>query len=179
MNQLLQDFPILNTKRLLLRDLRLSDIAALHRLKSDPVVVSLYYAEPKTYDQSLAKLNDLIALNERREALTWCVALAVSPDELIGTICLWNFRDDGASAEIGYELLPAYHNQGIMTEAAARVIEYGFVEKNVKTIDALVNPENAPSCRLLEKLGFQKGERSLEQEKDGAIREYVKYALER
>jgi len=174
-----QDFPILETKRLILRELRLSDIAAFHRLKSDPAVVSLYYAEPKTYEQSAAKLNDLIALNERREALTWCVALAANPDELIGTICLWDFREEHQVAEIGYELLPAYHNLGIMTEAAARVIDYGFGEMKLETIDALVNPANAPSCRLLEKLRFRKGETSFEQEKEGVVREYVKYSLER
>ena len=179
MNPSPQDFPKLETKRLILRELRSSDIAAIHRLKSDPAVVSLYYVEPKTYEQSAAKLNDLIALNERREAFTWCVAFAVSPDELIGTICLWDFRAERQVAEIGYELLPAYHNQGIMSEAAARVIDYGFGEMKLKLIDALVNPRNAPSCRLLEKLGFTKGETSLEQEKDGVVREYVKYSLER
>lgn len=179
MNPKTQDFPILITKRLILRELRLSDIAAIHRLKSDPAVVSLYYAKPKTYEQSATKLNNLIALNERREALTWCVALAVSPDELIGTICLWDFRAERQVAEIGYELLPAYHNQGIMSEAAARVIDYGFSEMKLKLIDALVNPQNAPSCRLLEKLGFRKGETSFEQEKEGVVREYVKYSLER
>ncbi len=179
MNPSAQDFPVLITKRLILRELRLSDIAAIHRLKSDPAVVSLYYSEPKTFEQSAAKLNDLIALNERREALTWCVALAVSPDELIGTICLWDFRAERQVAEIGYELLPSYHNQGIMTEAAARVIEYGFGDLKLRLIDALVNPANAPSCRLLQKLRFRKGEKSLEQEKESVIREYVKYSLER
>ena len=81
--------------------------------------------------------------------------------------------------EIGYDLLPAYHRQGIMREAAARVIEYGFGELGLSLIDAEVNPRNEPSCRLLEKLGFQKGETSIEQQKEGVMREFMKYTLER
>jgi RimJ/RimL family protein N-acetyltransferase len=66
-----------------------------------------------------------------------------------------------------------------MSEAAARVIDYGFTDRSLRVIDALVNPRNEPSCRLLEKLGFQKRETSIEQEKEGMVREYVKYSLER
>ena len=171
------DFPILHTPRLLLRELRPADLEPFYRLRSDPAVTLPYYAEPKTREQAEAKLAALMRDNTARDSLTWCIARTGAPDVLIGTICLWNFRS--TTAEIGYDLLPAYHRQGIMREAAARVIDYGFSGLSLTTIDALVNPHNEPSCRLLEKLGFQKGETSIEQEKEGIVREYVKYILER
>lgn len=176
MTQSTPAFPTLHTSRLILRDLRLADLEKFYELRSDPAVTLPYYAEPKTREQAEAKLHALMRDNAARESLTWCIAHAAEPETLIGTICLWNFR--GTTAEIGYDLLPAYHRQGIMREAAARVIDYGFTELGLTTIDALVNPRNAPSCRLLEELGFQQGETSIEQEKDGVIREYVKYVLE-
>ena len=170
-------FPILHTPRLLLRELRPADLDPFYRLRSDPAVTLPYYAEPKTREQAEAKLAALMRDNAVNESLTWCIARTGAPDVLIGTICLWNFR--GATAEIGYDLLPAYHRQGIMREAAARVIESGFGELGLTTIDAEVNPRNEPSCRLLEKLGFTKGETSIEQEKEGIVREYMKYILKR
>lgn len=170
-------FPLLHTPRLLLRDLRPADLEKFYKLRSDPAVTLPYYAEPKTLEQAEVKLHALMRGNAIRESLTWCIALAAAPDALIGTICLWNFRPDQFAAEIGYELMPAYHRQGIMREAAISVIDYGFTDRGLRVIDALVNPRNAPSCLLLEKLGFQKGETSFEQEKEGLMREYVKYVL--
>lgn len=170
-------FPTLYTPRLILRELHPADLEKFYELRSDPAVTLLYYAEPKTREQAEVKLNALMRDNAAGESMTWCIALAGQPDELIGTICLWNFR--AATAEIGYDLLPAHQRQGIMSEAAARVIDYGFTDRSLRVIDALVNPRNEPSCRLLEKLGFQKRETSIEQEKEGMVREYVKYSLER
>jgi ribosomal-protein-alanine N-acetyltransferase len=170
-------FPILHTPRLLLRELRPADLDPFYRLRSDPAVTLPYYAEPKTREQAETKLAALMRDNAINESLTWCIAQTGAPDALIGTICLWNFR--GSTAEIGYDLLPAYHRQGIMREAAARVIEYGFGELSLSLIDAEVNPRNEPSCRLLEKLGFQKGETSIEQQNEGVMREFLKYTLER
>lgn len=172
-------FPTLDTPRLILRDLTPSDIDNFYLLRSDPAVTLPYYAEPKTREQAEAKLNALMRDNAAGESMTWCIALAGQPDKLIGTICLWNFRPDQLAAEIGYDLLPAWHRQGIMGEAAARVIDYGFTNRGLRMIDALVNPRNEPSCLLLEKLGFRKGETSLEQEKEGVTRVFVKYTLER
>lgn len=169
-------FPVLRSQRLLLRELRPADLESFYRLRSDPAVTLLYYAEPKTREQAEAKLAALMHDNAARESLTWCIALVGAPDVLIGTICLWNFR--GSTAEIGYDLLPAYHRQGIMHEAALRLIDYGFGELGLSLIDAEVNPRNEPSCRLLEKLGFQKGETHHE-EKDGVVLEFVTYELGR
>lgn len=170
-------FPTLHTPRLLLRGLCLADLEKFYELRSDPAVTLPYYAEPKTREQAEVKLHALMRDNAAGESMTWCIALAAEPDVLIGTICLWNFRPDRLAAEIGYDLLPAFHRKGIMREAAARVIEYGFNDLHLRVIDALVNPRNLPSCRLLEKLGFQKGETRIEQEKDGVVRQYVKYEL--
>lgn len=177
MTHLMAAFPTLYTPRLILRDLCPTDTDRFYLLRSDPAVTLPYYAEPKTREQAAAKLAALMRDNAARESLTWAIALTGAPDMLIGTICLWNFR--GATAEIGYDLLPAYHRQGIMRETALRLIDYGFGELGLSLIDAEVNPRNEPSCRLLEKLGFQKGEPSIELEKDGVTREFVKYTLER
>jgi RimJ/RimL family protein N-acetyltransferase len=63
-------------------------------------------------------------------------------------------RDELADADIGYSLLPEYWSQGFAHEAAAAVVEYARTALCLDRLAAIVSPENAPSARLLEKLGF-------------------------
>ncbi|MBK7693581.1 MAG: GNAT family N-acetyltransferase [Saprospiraceae bacterium] len=54
-----------------------------------------------------------------------------------GTICLWNISETILKAELGYTLVPEYHNLGYMSEALERVLEFGFKVMKLKTIEAL------------------------------------------
>ncbi|WP_342416052.1 GNAT family protein [Paenibacillus sp. FSL R10-2782] len=58
-------------------------------------------------------------------------------------------------AEMGYEMSRAYWGQGLMSGVLATVIHYGFNTLSLNRIQALVEPENAQSLRLLEKAGFR------------------------
>ncbi len=66
-------------------------------------------------------------------------------------------RED-ATAEIGYELLPENHGKGIMQEVIPRVIQFGFEEMKLQTIEAELSPRNLKSVRLLEKNNFKLAE---------------------
>ena len=57
-----------------------------------------------------------------------------------------------------------YWNQGYATEAAGRVVEYGFETLDLHRIQAFVLPTNIGSVRVLEKLGFRR---------EGVLRDYV------
>jgi ribosomal-protein-alanine N-acetyltransferase len=59
-------------------------------------------------------------------------------------------------AEIGYSIHPDYWGQGIMTETFKILIEFGFSELKLHSIEANVNPKNVQSIKLLEKIGFKK-----------------------
>lgn len=74
----------------------------------------------------------------------------------VGTICLWNFSPENDSAEVGYELLPAFQGKGYMQEALAKVIEFGFEELALPALTACVHAENEASIRLLEKFDFER-----------------------
>lgn len=59
-------------------------------------------------------------------------------------------------AEIGYEIHPEYWKKGYATEAALKIISFGFDSLELIRIGAIIFPENEPSNKLLNKLGFQK-----------------------
>ncbi len=57
-------------------------------------------------------------------------------------------------AEIGYWLGEKYWSQGIVTEAAKKVIEFAFNDLKLNRIDVHAVIENKGSNRVIEKLGF-------------------------
>ena len=83
----------------------------------------------------------------------WVISLKES-SQLIGAICLWNFSADKTVAEVGYELDPAFHGQGLMSEALHCIVDYGFNTLQLKTIEALTHKDNKSSMQLLLKQHF-------------------------
>lgn len=72
---------------------------------------------------------------------------------------LWLFRIDDIArrGEIGYWIRPEDQGQGYATEAAKLGLRYAFDERGLHKVMARVFEGNAPSRRVLEKVGFEKG----------------------
>lgn len=64
-------------------------------------------------------------------------------------------RDHLEAPDLGYAFLPSAWGQGLATEAARAVRDHGHLAQGFARILAIVTPGNAPSIRLLERLGFQ------------------------
>lgn len=64
-------------------------------------------------------------------------------------------RETLDDVDLGYAFLPEYWLQGYAREAAAGAIEHGQRVYGLKRIVAITNPDNAPSIRVLEHLGFR------------------------
>jgi RimJ/RimL family protein N-acetyltransferase len=56
--------------------------------------------------------------------------------------------------EVGYLLDPAARGQGAMTRALRLAVAWAFADLELVRVQAFVSPDNAPSIRLLERLGF-------------------------
>ncbi len=78
-----------------------------------------------------------------------------SSRNFVGCCGLHPFQPERGAYELGYHLLPAFWNQGLATEAAVAVVNYGFKTLNVRSILAGHHPANHLSQRILEKLGFE------------------------
>jgi ribosomal-protein-alanine N-acetyltransferase len=67
--------------------------------------------------------------------------------------CLEKVRKTG---EIGYSIHHNFWGQGLMSETFKTLIEFGFNNMNLHSIEANVNPQNQQSIKLLERVGFKK-----------------------
>ena len=149
-------FPVLTTERLTLRQLSIDDQQNIFALRSDPEVNKYLGREPsKTIEDAISfisKINDNIKKNN---SLYWVITLTATKT-FVGTICLFDFLTETNSCEIGYELMLKYQGQGIMKEAAEKVIDYAFQTLNLKKIAAFTHNGNQHSAKLLNKLNFLK-----------------------
>lgn len=147
-------FPVLQTNRLLLRQLQPADAPAIFALRTDDATNRLIGRKKATAIEEaytfIENRNEDIVANK---SMYWAVCLKNEPG-LAGTFCLFNFNAEYAAAEVGYEFLPHFRGRGFAKEALESVLQYCFETLKLKRIDAYVNKENEPSLRLLKKLGF-------------------------
>lgn len=150
----LTPFRELTTPRLQLRRLSAADAPEVLFLRSDEAVLRyIFRKKEQTVAQAEAHLQLLEELLAQNKGINWGLSRPQEP-ALLGSICLWNVQPENRRAEVGYVLHPAHWGQGLMSEALAAVLRFGFAELKLHAIEAHVNPGNEASCRLLEKHGF-------------------------
>ncbi|WP_292008744.1 GNAT family N-acetyltransferase [Chryseobacterium sp.] len=144
----------LETERLILKEINESHVEDILKIRSNPYINQFV---KRTSPQNNYEALDFILTIKRNTENGETIYLGISykdQQNLIGTICLWNFSEDKKVAEVGYELLPEYHKQGIMSEALKSVLNYGFKELNLQEIVACTHSANENSKRLLLKHDF-------------------------
>ncbi|BDF94523.1 GNAT family N-acetyltransferase [Pseudoalteromonas sp. KAN5] len=148
--------PIIDTERLQLRPLDVSDAENLLAIFADPIVMEYWHTPPW---QSHCDAIDFIASSQAASEQQKQVCLAMilkSTQQLIGKCMLHNYVPDSKRAEIGYALSPQYWGKGLVFEAAHALLSYGFKEIGLRRIEAELDPDNAASAKTLERLGFIK-----------------------
>lgn len=101
------------------------------------------------------------------------------PERIVGTISFHNIAPNVfCSATIGYKIDSDYWRKGYCYEALSAGIQMVSEDIGIRRFEALVLPENIPSIRLLEKLGFE--QEGLLKEKiflEGKWRDHYTYGL--
>ncbi|WP_426479483.1 GNAT family N-acetyltransferase [Chryseobacterium sp. CBSDS_008] len=144
----------LETQRLLLRNINESYVEDILRIRSNEVINQFVRRNsPKNSYDALQFILTIKKNTQNNQTFYWGISLKEQLN-LIGTICLWNFSEDRKTAEVGYELLPEYHRQGIMSEALKAVLDFGCNELHLQEIVAITNTFNENSKGLLLKHHF-------------------------
>lgn len=147
--------PELTTNRLSLRALIPLDAPTICDLRSNKEVNAFLDRPPAfSMEESIAFIDKINTSISDSKSYYWAISLQQDP-ELIGTICIWNISEDKKSAEIGFELFPAWQRKGVMNEALGAVISFCFVETTIKELWAVTHIKNKSSIKLLLKHGFE------------------------
>jgi len=140
----------------------------IHRVVfSDPEVCHFYCRNTRTEQETREWLIHRRWQTRNEDELGFLAVVHKQDQQLMGLVALqllaanWlRFADTTEPAfyplivELSYALGRAYQRQGYATEACQALIEYGFKEMRLPRLTNDIAPENGPSSRLCEKLGF-------------------------
>src|SRR5678815_3745205 len=120
-------FPILTTERLTLRQLVSNDEHEIFTLRSDGKINKYLDRQiSNTIDDARDFINKINENINKNDSVYWAITLG-DRNLLVGTICLFSFSDEDGKCEIGYELLTNFQGQGIMKEAAEKVVDLSLI----------------------------------------------------
>lgn len=157
MNQtVFNQFPVIQTERLLLRQIELNDaVEIMHMRQSNRVnqfIARNSLTGLEAAEELVKKTSDAF---EAKAGIGWAGILR-DGSKIIGT-CGFNRIDyQNNRAEIGGELSVDYWGKNIALEAVKAIVSFGFEKMNLHTIEAVVSPANRGAIYLLESLGFEK-----------------------
>jgi ribosomal-protein-alanine N-acetyltransferase len=162
-------FPVLETDRLLLRELTYGDIDVVFKHFSNEEVARYEDAHPARSNDEAREIIDWgKGLVEHKMGALWGI-IRREDNSFLGQVnCVFrvnhNFAMNIHRAEIGYDLTPPYWGNGYMSEAIASVISYVFTSTPIDRLEAIIHPDNARSHNVVKKAGFLK---------EGVLRHYV------
>lgn len=171
-------FKNLESERLLLRRITNDDVQEVFELRSNPETMR-YIPRPlvTNYDEALAHIKMINDKIDTNEGINWAVTLKGNT-KLLGIVGHYRIQWHNFRSEIGYMFLPECHGQGIATEVISLLIDYGFNDMKMHSLEAVIDPRNLASGRVLEKNGFVKEAHLLENEfYNGEFLDTVIYSL--
>lgn len=134
----------LTTPRLLLRTARPEDLEAMHAVLADPHATRWWSDPPhRTKDQTAAWLEKMMANGPDHPDF-----VVEFEGRVIGKAGFYEMP------AVGYILHPEVWGLGLASEAVRTVVDHVFATREVEILTADVDPDNARSIRLLERLGF-------------------------
>ncbi len=145
----------IETTRLRLRMWRGEDLDAYARMCADPEMMR-HLSGPMTREQSEEQVAGFVRHWEERGFGLWA-AEHKADGAFIGFVGLLHSEDwpEGEhKTEVGWRLDRAYWNGGLATEGARASLRYGFVGLGLGRIISITLPQNAASCRVMEKAGL-------------------------
>lgn len=171
-------FRNIETERLLLRRLNNNDAAEVFSLRGNPETMKYI---PRPLAKSKADALAHIAMIEEKivsnTGINWGITIKGEP-KIIGIIGHYKISPENHRAEMGYMSAPEFNGKGYMSEAIKAVVAYGFEQMNLHSIEAIIDPENIASERVLQKNGFVKEAHILENELwEGKFWDTVIYSL--
>ncbi|MCC6500146.1 MAG: GNAT family N-acetyltransferase [Anaerolineales bacterium] len=154
---------ILETERLLLKHLVMDDLDDLFRLYRDPEIRKYFPEGVLSYEDTKDELEWFLNGHPKHPELGLWATIHKATGKFIGRCGLLPWEIDGAlEIEIAYLIDKEFWGKGLATEAATGILRYGFDQLKLSRLICLIDPENAASQRVAEKIGM-----TLERKVDG------------
>jgi ribosomal-protein-alanine N-acetyltransferase len=146
---------ILETPRLLLRELTDADHEALFGMYQDPRMNRFIGGPPPPREAYWQKVRETWPAYYARHGFGLWATVRREDGRLLGRCGLLSQEVDGERhVEVGYALAPEFWGHGYATEAARACRDHAFRTLDVSYVISLILPDNAGSIRVARKNGM-------------------------
>jgi RimJ/RimL family protein N-acetyltransferase len=165
---------VLETERLVLRELTPADVDALATMYADPSVRRFFPEGTLTYEETKEELEWFIDVHYARYGFGLWATVLKDNGALIGRCGLlpWTIVPSASGVvalepsnvdpppagnlevEVAYLLAQPYWGKGLATEASRAVVTYAFDRLQLDRLICLFDPENAASANVARKIGM-------------------------
>lgn len=155
----------LKPSALTLRRFRESDLEEIHAVLSNPDVMKFSLNGPHSREKTADFIRGCLRGYEERGVGLF--ALVFKAEQRVIGYCGFHFLpiDGVEEVELGYRLHPSYWGQGLATEAAAAVRDFGFERLGFGRVISCIEEANVSSIRVAEKTGLKHEKNALFREK--------------
>ncbi len=150
-----EEFPVMETRRLTLRSIALTDAESIFGMRSN-AAVNRFIARDSMFssDSAVTLVKKTTEAFDNQLDIGWAGVLR-NQNSIIGT-CGFNSIDyPNLRAEIGGEMAANYWGKHLALEATNAIVQFGFDQLKLHSIEAKVNPNNRGAIFLLKQLGFE------------------------
>ena len=146
----------LETERLVLRHLVMDDLDELFALYQDPEIRKYFPEGVLNYQDTKEELEWHMHRHPRHPELGLWATIHKETGKFIGRCGLCPMDIEGKEEiEVAYMLDSQYWGQGLATEAARAILQYGFETVGLSRLISVINPTNIASARVAEKMGMR------------------------
>lgn len=165
---------ILETDRLILRHLEPGDLDNLFALYQDPEIRRYIPDAPQTLAEAKEELDWFLYGHPRHPELGLWATIHKQTGQFVGRCGLLPWTIDGRfEVEVAYAIARSHWGQGLGTEAALAIRDYGFGTLGLTRLVCLIEGDNLASIRVAEKIGM-----AFEREGRDEIGSFLLYALD-
>jgi ribosomal-protein-alanine N-acetyltransferase len=146
---------VIETERLTLREMSEADAGVVLEILNDPGFIRFVGDRGvRTIEDAARYIGERFVESYRRNGFGLWLVEAKDERAPVG-ICGLVTRKELGVVEVGYALLPPFRGRGYAFEAASAALRHAREALGLRRLHAIVDPENAVSIRVLEKLGMK------------------------
>jgi len=156
--------PVIETERLRLRGRTLDDFPFIRDMWANPITTRFITGSPLSEEASWTKFLRMFGHWPALGFGYWIVEERAS-GRVIGETGFADFKREiepslKGMLEMGWTLAPEFHGKGYASEAARAAVVWGEENLSHMRMCCIISPDNAPSIRLAEKVGFSPAARA-------------------
>ena len=150
---------LIETERLILRELEYTDDQDLFEMDSDPEVHLYIENNPVKSIDEIRKVIEMLKIQYKENGIARWAVVDKLTNECVGWSGLKYFNqplnNHNNFYELGYRFKKKHWGKGFATESSSAILDFGFRNFNVEKIFAITDPKNENSKKVLNKLGFE------------------------